>query len=68
LQTDGVRVSGFTTTLGTKAGLIEDLSLALEMSNIQLLGSEVGKAELEAYEYSTTEGGLHEVWSAAGDA
>jgi len=59
LQRDGVRVSGFTTTLGTKAGLIEDLSLALEMSNIQLLGSEVGKAELEAYEYSTTEGGLH---------
>jgi len=66
LQRDGVRVSGFTTTMATKMGLIEDLSLAIEQGSVQLLGDAVGKAELEAYERSVTETGLSKYGAPAG--
>ena len=66
LQRDGVRVSGFTTTMATKMGLIEDLSLAIEQGSVQLLADAVGKAELEAYERSVTETGLSKYGAPSG--
>ena len=58
LQRDGIKVSGFVTTLASKAGIVEGLSLAIEQGSIQLLNDPVGKAELEAYERSVTETGM----------
>ncbi len=66
LQRDGVKVAGFTTTLISKAALIEALSLALEQASVQLLPDLAGKAELEAYERTTTETGMSKYSAPAG--
>lgn len=50
LQRTGIRVTGFTTTNTSKAGLIESLALGIEQGSIQFLPDKVGTLELEAYE------------------
>lgn len=50
----GIPAVGFTTTLQSKAILIDAFALAMERGDVMLLGDEVGKAELRAYERKTT--------------
>jgi hypothetical protein len=66
LQRDGVRVAGFQTTLISKAALIEALSLAIEQAAIQFQPDQAGRAELEAYERTTTETGMSKYSAPAG--
>ena len=58
LQRDGLPVTGFTTTQTSKAALIEAFSLALETGKVKLLNDEAGRAELQAYERTTTANGM----------
>jgi hypothetical protein len=58
LQRDGIRITGYQTTLTGKIAIIEGLALALEQGQVQLLPDAVGRAELEAYEVKLTKTGM----------
>lgn len=53
----GIPAIGFTTTLQSKATLIDTFALALERGDLMLLPDETGKAELQAYQRTTTKTG-----------
>lgn len=53
----GIPAVGFNTTLQSKAILIDAFALALERTDILLLPDQVGQAELQAYERTTTKTG-----------
>jgi hypothetical protein len=54
----GLPATGFTTTLQSKASLIDGFALAMERSDVLLLPSAAATAELRAYERTTTQTGI----------
>lgn len=58
LQRMGVPLTGFNTTNQTKTEIIQNLELALEKREVQLLDNDVQKAELTSYESERLPSGL----------
>jgi hypothetical protein len=57
LQNEGLPVRGFMTTGKSKAPLIDELALAMEREEVQLLDNAILESELMAYEMSRTNHG-----------